>query len=396
MKVDTDAPAAFSLSAPIAAFVGSSSTVSATTTDTGGSGMAQIELRYCTGGSCSFAAGTTIGSPGPGGSTSQAWDLSGLTDGAPYTVVARATDAAGNTTDSAPTTVTLDKAPPTTTDDAPSGSQSSLVTVTLSAGDVSGSGVASTSYRVDGGGWHSGTSVVISAPADHSNDGSHTIDYGSLDNVGNAETVRHASVTIDTQAPSGAPVDPGSVLDGTVTLSDPSPSDAGAGLAAVVFQYSPHGAGAWTTIGSASSAPWSTSFDTTAVADGSYDLREQIVDAAIPANITTTALPGPKAIDNTPPSSTAVTAPAPGAHVGGTVTLGGSAADATSGVGLMTFKVDGIVVGTTTGSPGSVTWDSTSTPDGPVSLTVTAKDVAGNGPTLSSPARSSSTTIHPP
>ena len=189
VKVDTDAPSAFSLSAPAAGFVGPSAAVSATGADTGGSGLAQIEFRYCAGGSCSFAAGTAIGSPvATSGFASRTWDLSALTNGAQYTVVARATDAAGNTTDSAPTTVTLDTAPPTTTDDAPSGSQSSIVTVTLSAGDGAGSGVASTSYRVDGGGWHSGTSVVIPVPADHSNDGSHTIDYASVDNVGNSET----------------------------------------------------------------------------------------------------------------------------------------------------------------------------------------------------------------
>ncbi len=136
VKVDTDAPNAFSLSAPAAGFVGPSSNVSATSVDTGGSGMAELELRYCAGATCSFAAGTAIGSPGSGGSISRAWDLSTLTDGASYTLVARATDAAGNTTDSAPTTVTLDKSSPVTIDDAPSGSQSAPVTVTLSASDA--------------------------------------------------------------------------------------------------------------------------------------------------------------------------------------------------------------------------------------------------------------------
>ena len=91
-----------------------------------------------------------------------------------------------------------------------------------------------------------------------------------------------------------------------------------------------------------------------------------------------------------------MTAPAPGAHAGGIVTLGGTASDATSGVGQMVFKVNGTIVGTSSGSPASVSWDSTSTPDGPVSVTVEAKDVAGNGPTASPPARSSSTTIRRP
>jgi len=396
VEVDTIAPNAFSLTTPAAGFVGPSATVSATGVDTGGSGMAQLEFRYCSGGSCAFGSGTTIGSPvSTSGFASQGWDLSGLSDGAQYTVVARASDAAGNTTDSSTTTVTLDKSAPTTTDDAPSGSQSTAVTVTLTPSDGSGSGVGSTSWRLDGGGWHTGTSVVVSAPSDHSNDGPHTIDYYSTDNVGNVETTRHATVTIDTQPPSGAPVDPGSVLRGTVTLNDPSPTDPGAGVASVAFEDSPHGANTWTTIGTATSAPWSASFDTTTVADGQYDLREVISDAAIPANVTTIDLPGPKVVDNTPPVSAAVTSPAPNAYVGGTVTLSGAASDATSGVGQMVFKVNGTVVGSTTGTPASVNWDSTSTPDGPVSVTVEAKDVAGNGPTVSS-ARTIIVNNHPP
>ena len=196
------------------------------------------------------------------------------------------------------------------------------------------------------------------------------------------------AVLIDTQGPSGNPLDPGSVLVGTVALSDSSPSDAGAGVASVTFQYSPHGANTWTTIGTpVTTAPWSVAFDTTAVADGQYDLRELISDAAAPANVTRIDLTGPKVIDNSPPSSAAVTAPAPGAHVSGTVAVGGVASDATSGIGQMVFKVNGTIVGTSSGSPASVSWDSTSLPDGPVSVTVEAKDAAGNGPTVS-PARS--------
>ena len=60
--VDLTPPSAFSLSAPAAGFVGPSATVSATAADSG-SGVAQLEFRYCAGGSCSFASGTAIGSP---------------------------------------------------------------------------------------------------------------------------------------------------------------------------------------------------------------------------------------------------------------------------------------------------------------------------------------------
>ena len=382
--VDRTPPNAFSLTSPAAGFVGSSALVSATAVDTGGSGIAQLAFRYCAGGSCAFGAGTAIGSPiATTGSASQPWDLSSLTNGALYTAIARATDVAGNTTDSAPTTVTLDTSPPTTTDDAPAGSESSDVTVTLSPSDGSGSGVGSTNYRLDGGAWQTGTSVSIPAPASHANDGGHTIDYYSTDNVGNVEAVKQATVTIDTQLPSGSPVDPGSILRGTVTLSDPSPADVGGGVGSVAFEYSLLGANSWTAIGTRTSAPWAVLFDTTAVPDGQYDLREVISDAAVPPNVTTINLPGPQLIDNTPPSSAIVTAPAAGAFAGGTVTLAGNAADSASGVGQMVFKINGTVVGTTSGSPASLDWDSTSIPDGPATVTLEAMDVAGNGPTVS-------------
>jgi hypothetical protein len=60
-----------------------------------------------------------------------------------------ASDAAGNTTASAPVTSLADNTKPATTDNAPSGWQSSPVTVTLTGND-SGSGVNVKEYSVDG------------------------------------------------------------------------------------------------------------------------------------------------------------------------------------------------------------------------------------------------------
>ena len=57
---------------------------------------------------------------------------------------------------------------------------------------------------MDGGSFQNGTSVVIPAPADHSNDGAHTIEYRSTDNAGNAEPLHTATVRIDTTLPTGS------------------------------------------------------------------------------------------------------------------------------------------------------------------------------------------------
>jgi|BarGraNGADG00312_1021997.scaffolds.fasta_scaffold07307_2 Cysteine protease len=79
------------------------------------------------------------------------------------------------------------------------------VTLTFKASDGKvGSSIARTEYRVDPVGaaaWQTGTSVMLPAPSDHSNDGVHTVEYRSVDNAGNTEATRTCSVKIDTRKP---------------------------------------------------------------------------------------------------------------------------------------------------------------------------------------------------
>jgi hypothetical protein len=96
-----------------------------------------------------------------------------------------------------------DRTPPTTTiSDADSLWHNTDVSLTLSATDnPGGSGVDGTYYEVDGGSWVEGTSLSIPAPADHANDGLHTVSYYSTDISGNIETAQSVTVEIDTTAP---------------------------------------------------------------------------------------------------------------------------------------------------------------------------------------------------
>ncbi|HUL38664.1 MAG TPA: Ig-like domain-containing protein [Methanomassiliicoccales archaeon] len=71
----------------------------------------------------------------------------------------------------------------------------SSVTVTLSAVD-SGSGVGSTSYRLNGGAW-----TTYSAPFTVDSQGTNAVDYFSTDNSGNSEAPKEVSVSIDLAAP---------------------------------------------------------------------------------------------------------------------------------------------------------------------------------------------------
>ena len=54
---------------------------------------------------------------------------------------------------------------------------------------------------MDGSAFTRGASVIIPAPADHSNDGTHTVRYRSADNAGNVETLKTQTVKIDTLGP---------------------------------------------------------------------------------------------------------------------------------------------------------------------------------------------------
>ena len=76
------------------------------------------------------------------------------------------------------------------------------VELTFSASDdPGGSGVAATYVKIDAGPYEPAATVTIAAPADHSNDGPHTVSYYSLDNAGNAESPQSCTVLIDTSGP---------------------------------------------------------------------------------------------------------------------------------------------------------------------------------------------------
>src|SRR5690606_8365987 len=69
-----------------------------------------------------------------------------------------------------------------------------------------------------------------------------------------------------------------SVLTGPVTLSA-TPTSTG-GVIYVRLQHAPSGTSDWRTVCEVTAAPWSCSWDTTTVADGSYDVRAQVLDTA--------------------------------------------------------------------------------------------------------------------
>jgi len=93
-----------------------------------------------------------------------------------------------------------DVAAPTTTSDHDDAWHRSDITFNLTALD-SGTGVEETFFRIVPGAWQTGTAVVVPAPADHSMDGIVTVEFRSVDRVGNNGTIVAITVRIDTTAP---------------------------------------------------------------------------------------------------------------------------------------------------------------------------------------------------
>ncbi|MGQ9582908.1 MAG: OmpL47-type beta-barrel domain-containing protein [Thermoplasmatota archaeon] len=100
-------------------------------------------------------------------------------------------------------TIAVDDWPPSTKATGPTGAQSRTVEIELSAVDLE-SGLATTMYRVTREGepemnFVNGTRIIIEALSDGSADGTYTVEYYSVDNVGNKEQLRTLKIIIDTK-----------------------------------------------------------------------------------------------------------------------------------------------------------------------------------------------------
>lgn len=135
-----------------------------------------------------------------------------VADDGRHTIEYRSVDTAGNEEAAGSRTVNVDATAPSTEAVVDAG------TVTLAAADGDGSGVESTSYRVDGGEWRAYASPVsVSAP------GEHTVEYRSVDVAGNVEEAGRATVAID-EAPRPTPApSPEPAPRSAPPASEPSP-----------------------------------------------------------------------------------------------------------------------------------------------------------------------------
>ncbi len=296
-----------------------------------------------------------------------------------HSLTATVYDTAGNHTTSNHVSVTVSNggSAPTVTLTSPAPGSTLANTVTLSATASSSKGIASVQFKLNGANLGS---KVVSAPYSTTwntttvTNGTYTLSATAVDTAGNVGNSNAVSVTVsNTHAPPAVSVTapaPGATLRGTVTLS----ANASSSIGIKSVQFKLNGAALGSPI---LSPPYSTTFDTTRVGNGSYSFTAMAIDTAGTVGTSSAVAVTINNNDTTAPTVT-ITAPAAGATLTNFVTISATASGV-SGIASVQFKVNGSNVGSPVVSvPYSTSWDTTKVANGNYSLTAAATDTAGN------------------
>jgi peptidoglycan/xylan/chitin deacetylase (PgdA/CDA1 family)/archaellum component FlaF (FlaF/FlaG flagellin family) len=271
------------------------------------------------------------------------WDSTSVPNGT-HTIVASAFDASGNETDSAPVTITVsntggDTTPPTSTIACNGGSCSgwfgNAISVSLSATDSGGSGVASIVYTTDGSDPSLTNGSVYSGPFSIAT--TTTVKFRAYDNAGNAEAVNTQYIQVDTVAPSSSISCNGtscasSFYNSAVSVSlSATDNTGGSGVASIVY----------TTDGSTPSTSNGTTYTGPLSLNATTTVKYRAYDNAGNAEPVNSAL---IRIDTTPPTSTIACngGPCSGWFGSGTsVSLSATDNSGGSGVASIRYTTDG-------------------------------------------------------
>ena len=239
---------------------------------------------------CTFVLGTTC-----------TWATSGIASGT-YDLRAVAVYLGTTTYSAIETDVVADNTAPTVTMTDPGTPLSGTQTFAATASDAD-SGLAQVvlQYAVSGSSSYATLCTITDAPYTCRYDttklakGTYSFRAVATDVAGNTTTSAVvANRVVDNTVSSVSLEDPGAYLSGTVTLT--AAANAGSGVTSVRIQRAPTGGSTWTDVCTDTSAPYTCSFVTTSVADGSYDLRAVLLDGA--GRTTTSAIVAARVVDN--------------------------------------------------------------------------------------------------
>jgi hypothetical protein len=205
--------------------------------------------------------------------------------------------------------------------------------------------------------------------------GTYTLTAKARDAAGNSTTSAGVVVTVnnvpDTQAPTVSITAPAAGnISGTVSVTASAADNIG--VAGVQFLL--NGVNLGTEV---LTAPYSVSWNTTTVTNGTYTLTAKARDAA--GNSTTSAdvIVTVNNVPDTQVPTVSITAPAAG-NVVGTINVTASASDNVGVVGVQ-FLLNGVNLGTEDiAAPYSISWNTLTSVNGTYTLTARARDAAGN------------------
>jgi subtilisin-like proprotein convertase family protein len=275
-----------------------------------------------------------------------------------------------HTTNASVTVTNQNQAPTVSITSPASGSTvSGTITVSASAADADGT-VASVKFDLPDGTSVTDTTAPFSTAFDTTKvpNGSATFRATATDNQG-ATAVATVTVTVaNNRAPTVSITSPvnGSTVSGTITVAA-SASDPDGTIASVRFDL-PDGTSVTDT-----TAPFSTAFDTTKVANGSRVFSATATDnqgATAVATVTVT-------VANNQAPTVSITSPVNGSTISGAITVAASASDPDGTIASVRFDLpDGTSVTDTT-APFSAAFDTTRIPNGSATFRATATDNQG-------------------
>lgn len=307
------------------------------------------------------------------------WNTLSVGDGS-YTLTAKARDAAGNVTTSAPVAINVvnhapDTEAPVVSITSPSAGEV-LGTISITASASDNIGIAGVQFLLNG---NNLGSELTTAPYSLSwntynvANGDYVLTARARDAAGNVTNSVDVAVTVnnppDTQSPVVSITAPsaGNVA-GAITVSANASDNAG--VVGVQFLLNGNNLGSEDL-----TAPYSISWNTKTVANGTYTLTARARDAAgnngVSADVIITVNN-----DLTPPV-VSISSPN-GGSISGTINVNATASDDVGVVGVQ-FLLDGANLGTEDlSSPYSVSWNTATVTNGNHVLSAKARDAAGN------------------
>ena len=312
-----------------------------------------------------------------------AWSTTTAANGV-HTLTAVARDAAGHESTAAAISVHVlnDLSAPTVSLTSPTADATVGGAVTIRANASDDVGVTSIQFLLDGavlGAADTAAPFEAVWSTTTAANGSHTLAAVARDAAGHETTATAIAVTVfnDVTAPAVSVTNPAaaSTINGAVTVTASASDDVSVASVQFLLDGAPLGA-------ADSVPPYEAAWSTTGAANGAHTLAAVARDAA-GHETTSTAIDVTVLNDLTAPS-VAVINPVNGQTVSGMLTVGANASDDV-GVTSVQFLLDGAPLGTPdTAVPFDATWLSTSTADGPHTVTAVARDAAGRETTSTS------------